>query len=76
MGDLNQKVVQILGSIMYYNTIAHRMPKPDTVVVRKITWLSILTALHGNWIIIIAHSQMFMCFNAGWVGTVETVVEC
>ena len=76
MGNLNQKVVQILASVMSYNKITHGMSKPDTVVVRKVTWLSTVTALHGNWIIIIAHSQMFMCSNAGWVGAVETIVEC
>ena len=70
MGNLNQKV-----NIISYNKIAHRMPKPDTVVVRKVTWFSTLAAFHSNWIIIIAHSQMIV-FSTGWVGAMETIVEC
>ena len=76
MGHLNQKVVQILASIMSYNKIAHRMPKPDAAIFRKTTWFSNPAAFHGNWIIVVAHSQMIVWFSAGWVGAVETVVEC
>ena len=50
--------------------------KPDAAVVRKVTRLSTLTAFHGNWIVIMAHSQMVMRFSAWWMGAVETVVEC
>ena len=52
------------------------MSKPDTAVVRKVTGLLALTALHHNGIFTIAHSQMIMWFSTGWVGAVETVVEC
>ena len=51
------------------------MSKPDTAVFRKVTWFSTLAAFHSNGINVIAHSQMIM-FSAGWVGAVETVVEC
>ena len=76
MGNLNQKVVQRLVSTISYNKIAHRMPKPDTAVIRKVTRFSPVAAYHSNWIIIVAHSQMIVWFSAGWVGAVETVVEC
>ena len=81
VGKLNQKVVQHSTTSIHsviHNSLGytHRMSKPDTAIVRKVTWLSILTALHGNWIITIAYSQMIMWFSAGWVGAVETVVEC
>ena len=52
------------------------MSKPDTVVVRKVAWFSTVAAYHSNWIIVVAHSQMIVWFSTGWVGTVETVVEC
>ena len=56
--------------------LAHRMAKPDAVVVRKITWPLTLNALHDNGIFTMAHSKMVRLLSAGWVGTVETIVEC